>query len=43
MTRKEILLRLSKDLEDKDIVIAALAGTTNECFHTMHLIDNSCR
>ena len=36
MTRKEILLRLSKDLEDKDIVIAALAGTTNECFHTMH-------
>jgi thiamine pyrophosphate-dependent acetolactate synthase large subunit-like protein len=36
VTRKEILLRLAKFLDDKDIVVAALAGTTNECFHTMH-------
>jgi thiamine pyrophosphate-dependent acetolactate synthase large subunit-like protein len=36
VTRKEILLRLSGFLGDKDIVVAALAGTTNECFHTMH-------
>jgi thiamine pyrophosphate-dependent acetolactate synthase large subunit-like protein len=36
VTRKEILLRLSTFLEEKDIVVAALAGTTNECFHTMH-------
>src|SRR5688572_9473163 len=36
VTRKEILLRLSGFLEEKDIVVAALAGTTNECFHTMH-------
>jgi sulfopyruvate decarboxylase subunit beta len=36
VTRKEILLRLSNFLEDKDIIVAALAGTTNECFHTMH-------
>ena len=34
VTRKEILLRLSGFLEEKDIVVAALAGTTNECFHT---------
>ena len=34
--RKEILLRLSGFLEEKDIVVAALAGTTNECFQTMH-------
>ena len=33
--RKEILLRLANFLDDKDIVIAALAGTTNECFHTI--------
>lgn len=36
LTRKEILLRLAKFLDDRDIVVAALAGTTNECFHTMH-------
>jgi thiamine pyrophosphate-dependent acetolactate synthase large subunit-like protein len=36
MTRKEVLLRLAKYLDDKDLVVAALAGTTNECFHTMH-------
>jgi thiamine pyrophosphate-dependent acetolactate synthase large subunit-like protein len=36
LQRKEILLRLGKLLDDKDIVVAALAGTTNECFHTMH-------
>jgi thiamine pyrophosphate-dependent acetolactate synthase large subunit-like protein len=36
VTRKEILLRLANFLECKDIVVAALAGTTNECFHTMH-------
>ncbi len=35
-TRKEILLRLGEFLDPKDIVVAALAGTTNECFHTMH-------
>ena len=33
--RKEILLRLANFLDDKDIVIAALAGATNECFHTI--------
>ncbi|HWO42085.1 MAG TPA: thiamine pyrophosphate-dependent enzyme [Candidatus Eisenbacteria bacterium] len=36
VTRKEILRRLSTFLDDKDIVVAALAGTSNECFHTMH-------
>jgi thiamine pyrophosphate-dependent acetolactate synthase large subunit-like protein len=36
LQRKEILLRLGKLLDDKDIVVAALAGTTNECFHNMH-------
>jgi thiamine pyrophosphate-dependent acetolactate synthase large subunit-like protein len=36
LQRKEVLLQLAKVLEDKDIVVAALAGTTNECFHTMH-------
>jgi len=36
LQRKEVLLRLAQLLDDKDIVIAALAGTTNECFHTMH-------
>jgi thiamine pyrophosphate-dependent acetolactate synthase large subunit-like protein len=36
LQRKEVLLHLGKRLEDKDIVVAALAGTTNECFHTMH-------
>jgi sulfopyruvate decarboxylase subunit beta len=36
LQRKEVLLRLAKLLDDKDIVVAALAGTTNECFHTMH-------
>jgi thiamine pyrophosphate-dependent acetolactate synthase large subunit-like protein len=34
--RKEILLRLAEFLDPKDILVAALAGTTNECFHTIH-------
>ena len=34
--RKEILLRLAEFLDPRDILIAALAGTTNECFHTIH-------
>jgi sulfopyruvate decarboxylase subunit beta len=36
LTRKEVLLQLANFLDNKDIVVAALAGTTNECFHTMH-------
>ena len=34
--RKEILLRLGTFLDDRDILVAALAGTTNECFHNLH-------
>jgi thiamine pyrophosphate-dependent acetolactate synthase large subunit-like protein len=34
--RKEILERLGPLLDDRDILVAALAGTTNECFHTLH-------
>jgi thiamine pyrophosphate-dependent acetolactate synthase large subunit-like protein len=34
--RKEILLRLRALIDDKDILIAALAGTTNESFQTLH-------
>jgi thiamine pyrophosphate-dependent acetolactate synthase large subunit-like protein len=34
--RKDILIRLGSFLDDKDILVAALAGTTNECFHTLH-------
>jgi thiamine pyrophosphate-dependent acetolactate synthase large subunit-like protein len=34
--RKEILQRLGSLLDDRDILVAALAGTTNECFHTLH-------
>ena len=34
--RKEILLRLAEFLDPKDILVAALAGTTNECFHSIH-------
>jgi thiamine pyrophosphate-dependent acetolactate synthase large subunit-like protein len=34
--RKEILQRLGPLLDDKDILVAALAGTTNECFHNLH-------
>ncbi|HXV80983.1 MAG TPA: thiamine pyrophosphate-dependent enzyme [Candidatus Binatia bacterium] len=34
--RKEILQRLGPLLDDRDILVAALAGTTNECFHTLH-------
>src|SRR2546425_12102512 len=33
---KDILLRLGSFLDDRDILVAALAGTTNECFHTLH-------
>ena len=36
LERKEILLRLGTLLDEKDILIAALAGTTNECFQTLH-------
>jgi thiamine pyrophosphate-dependent acetolactate synthase large subunit-like protein len=36
MKRKDVLLRLSGFLRERDVVVAALAGTTNECFHTMH-------
>jgi phosphonopyruvate decarboxylase len=34
--RKEILLQLGSLIDERDILIAALAGTTNECFHTLH-------
>ena len=34
--RKEILQRLGPLLDDRDILVAALAGTTNECFHNLH-------
>lgn len=34
--RKDILLRLGSFLDGRDILVAALAGTTNECFHTLH-------
>jgi thiamine pyrophosphate-dependent acetolactate synthase large subunit-like protein len=34
--RKEILQQLGPLLDDRDILVAALAGTTNECFHTLH-------
>lgn len=34
--RKEILLQLGSLLDERDILVAALAGTTNECFHTLH-------
>jgi thiamine pyrophosphate-dependent acetolactate synthase large subunit-like protein len=34
--RKELLIRLGSFLDDRDILIAALAGTTNELFHTLH-------
>jgi thiamine pyrophosphate-dependent acetolactate synthase large subunit-like protein len=33
--RKDILLRLGSFLDDRDVLVAALAGTTNECFHTL--------
>src|SRR5262245_65296125 len=34
--RKEILLQLGSMIEERDILVAALAGTTNECFHNLH-------
>ncbi len=34
--RREILLQLSKMLHEKDIIVSALAGTTSDCFNTMH-------
>jgi sulfopyruvate decarboxylase subunit beta len=34
--RKEILLQLGSLIDERDILVAALAGTTNECFHTLH-------
>jgi thiamine pyrophosphate-dependent acetolactate synthase large subunit-like protein len=36
VTRKEILTRLGPFLDERDIIVAALAGTTNECFHTLN-------
>jgi thiamine pyrophosphate-dependent acetolactate synthase large subunit-like protein len=36
VARKEILLRLGMLLDERAILIAALAGTTNECFHNLH-------
>lgn len=36
ISRKEILTRLGAYLDAKDIIVAALAGTSNECFHTIH-------
>lgn len=34
--RREVLLRLKDLLEEKDLVVVALAGTTSDCFETMH-------
>ena len=34
--RKELLLQLGSLIDERDILVAALAGTTNECFHTLH-------
>jgi sulfopyruvate decarboxylase subunit beta len=36
VSRQDILVRLGEFLNDKDILIAALAGTTNECFRRLH-------
>jgi thiamine pyrophosphate-dependent acetolactate synthase large subunit-like protein len=36
LQRKEVLLRLGSLLDAADILVAALAGTTNECFHHLH-------
>jgi thiamine pyrophosphate-dependent acetolactate synthase large subunit-like protein len=34
--RQDILLQLGKFINESDILVAALAGTTNECFRTLH-------
>lgn len=34
--RQQILVQLGKLLDESDILVAALAGTTNECFRTLH-------
>jgi sulfopyruvate decarboxylase subunit beta len=34
--RQDILVQLGKFLNESDILVAALAGTTNECFRTLH-------
>ena len=34
--RKDILRLLGSRLNERDLLIAALAGTTNECFHHLH-------
>lgn len=34
--RQEILVQLGKLINESDILVAALAGTTNECFRTLH-------
>lgn len=34
--RREILVRLRHFLKENDIVVAALAGTTDDCYETMH-------
>lgn len=36
VSRKEILLRLGTSLDERSLLVAALAGTTNECFHNLH-------
>jgi thiamine pyrophosphate-dependent acetolactate synthase large subunit-like protein len=36
VSRKDVLLRLGAALDERDILVAALAGTTNECFHNLH-------
>ena len=34
--RQDILVQLGKFLNESDILVAALAGTTNECFRSLH-------
>jgi phosphonopyruvate decarboxylase len=34
--RQEILIQLGTSISESDILVAALAGTTNECFRTLH-------
>jgi len=34
--REDILVQLGKFINERDILVAALAGTTNECFRTLH-------
>jgi thiamine pyrophosphate-dependent acetolactate synthase large subunit-like protein len=34
--RQDIFVQLGKFINESDILVAALAGTTNECFRTLH-------